>query len=211
MTYGPSCGVRNNVTSERRLVYIPIIHTLVDMGALGASLQRVKLSALGRQGLAHNAAVVEKMWEEIERVVTNLQVTPGMARLYQDGLPVCGREQEIVSELAGAGSRNHGLLLKLQARGATLMGTESPELLLEEYHSASDEFAVAGAARMRGRQKELRDTLLEKRDRYIADRINSTLGAGETGVLFIGMLHAVSNHLNRDIKVIYPLRRPPVR
>jgi hypothetical protein len=91
------------------------------------------------------------------------------------------------------------------------MGTESPELLLEEYHAASDELAVAGAARMRGRQRELRDTLLEKRDRYIADRINSTLGAGETGVLFIGMLHAVSNHLNRDIKVIYPLRRLPVR
>jgi hypothetical protein len=211
VTYECSSGIWNSVTSERRLVCIPIIHTLADMGALGASVQRVKLSALGRQGLAHHAAVVEKMWEEIERVVTNLQVTPGMARLYQDGLPVCGREHEIVSELAGAGSRNHGLLLKLQARGAILMGTESPELLLEEYRAASGEFASGGTARMRSRQKRLPDTLLERRDRYIADRINSTLGAGETGVLFIGMLHTVTSHLNRDIKVIYPLRRLPVR
>jgi hypothetical protein len=211
VTHESSFGIWNSVTSERRLVYIPIIHTLVDMGALGASVQRVKLSALGRQGLAHNAAVVEKMWEEIERVVTNLRVTPGMARLYQDGLPVCGREQEIVSELAGAGSRNHRLLLKLEARGATLMGTESPELLLEEYHAASGEFASGGTARMRSRQKRLPDTLLEKRDRYIADRINSTLGAGETGVLFIGMLHAVTRYLSGDIKVICPLSQPPVR
>lgn len=202
--------VRNSgsVSSERRLVYIPIVHTLADMGGLGASVQRVKMSALGRQGLAHHAAVVEKIWEETERVATNLRLTPGMARLYQDGLPVCGREAEIVSELARAGSRNHGLLLKLQARGATLMGTESPDLLLEEYHAANAEFASVAAARTRGRQKRLRDTLIERRDRYIAGRINSTLGDGETGVLFIGMLHAVANHLNSDIKVIYPLRRP---
>jgi hypothetical protein len=91
------------------------------------------------------------------------------------------------------------------------MGTESPDLLLEEYHAARDEFAVGGTARMGIRQQRVRDTLLERRDHYIADRINSTLAAGETGVLFIGMLHAVTNHLNPDIKVIYPLRRPPLR
>jgi hypothetical protein len=195
----------------RRLVHIPIIHTLADMGALGASVQRVKLSALGRKGLAHNAAVVDKMWEEIERVVTNLRVTPGMARLYQDGLPVCGHEQEIVSELAKAGSRNHGLLLKLQARGAVLMGTESPELLVEEYQLAGAALASGGVAQAKMRQKRLRDTLLERRDRYIADRINSTLGAGETGILFMGMLHAVTSYLDRDVKVICPLRPPPLR
>ena len=87
--------------AERKLVYIPIIHTVADMGTLGASIRGMKLSALGRQGLAHNAAVVEKMWEEIESVVDNLPVAPGTMRVYQDGLPVCGHEQEIVSELAG--------------------------------------------------------------------------------------------------------------
>ena len=102
----------------------------------------MKLSALGRQGLTRNAVVVEKMWEEIESVVANLPVTPATVRVYQDGLPVCGHEQEIVSELAGAGNRNHGLLLKLQARGATLMGTESPELLVEEYQLATAAFAL---------------------------------------------------------------------
>src|ERR1039458_5745450 len=85
---------------ERKLACLPIIHTVADMGTLGASIRRMKLSALGRQGLTRNAAVVEKMWEEIESVVANLPVTPGTVRVYQDGLPVCEHEQEIVSELS---------------------------------------------------------------------------------------------------------------
>jgi len=171
----------------------------------------MKLSALGRRGLTRNAAVVEKMWEEIESVAANLPVMPGAMRVYQDGLPVCAHEREIVSELAGAGSRNHGLLLKLQARGATLMGTESPELLIEEYQLASAALASGATFRTEIRQKGLRDTLLEKRDRYIADRINGTLGDGEIGILFIGMLHEVARYLNSDINVTYPLGPPRAR
>jgi hypothetical protein len=197
--------------SGRKLVYIPIIHTLADMGTLGAAVRGMKLSALGRQGLTHHAAVVENMWAQIESVVAKLPVTPGSMRVYQDGLPVCRHELEIVSELASAGNRNHGLLLKLQERGATLMGTESPELLVEEYQLAAAAFAAGAAARTGIRQRQLRDALLEKRDRYIAARINGTLGAGESGILFMGMLHRVTRYLDSDIDVIYPLGPPRVR
>jgi hypothetical protein len=151
------------------------------------------------------------MWAQIESVVAKLPVTPGAMRVYQDGLPVCRHELEIVSELASAGNRNHGLLLKLQERGATLMGTESPELLVEEYQLAAAAFASGAAARTEVRQKQLRDALLEKRDRYIAARINGTLGAGESGILFMGMLHQVTRYLDSDIDVTYPLGPPRVR
>ena len=194
--------------SGRKLVYIPIIHTVADMGTLGAAVRGMKLSALGRQGLSQNAAVVDKMWARIESVVAKLPVAPGSLRVYQDGLPVCRHEQEIVSELASAGNRNHGLLLKLQARGATLMGTESPELLVEEYQLAAAAFAAGATPRTQVRQKQLHDTLLEKRDRFIAARINGTLGAGESGILFMGMLHQVARYLDSDIDVICPLGPP---
>jgi hypothetical protein len=196
-------GMSANESSggERKLVYVPIIHTLADMGALGASIRSAKLSALGRQGLAHSAAVVEKVWDEIERAVGKLPVSPGSVRVYQDGLPVCGHEQEIVTELAEAGSRNHRLLLSLQSRGAVLMGTESPELLVEEYRLASATLAAGRASQAKMRQDRLHNTLLERRDRYVADRINRTLGAGETGILFMGMLHAVTKSLEPDIRV----------
>jgi hypothetical protein len=199
----------------RKLIYLPIIHTARDMGTLGASIRGMKLSMLGRQGLKQNAAVVDKRWEDLERIVSNLPVPPGTVRVYQDGLPVCGHEQEIVSELALAGHRNHGLLLKLQARGAVLMGTESPELLVEEYQLAGAALASGAAAGTAAgtelRQQQLRDTLLEKRDRYIGDRINRTLGAGESGILFMGMFHQVARYLDRDIAVVYPLGPPRAR
>jgi hypothetical protein len=85
----------------------------------------MKLSKLGRQGLARHIGMVAKMWDQIESVVDKLPVTAGKVRVYQDGLPVCAHERQIVSQLAEAGSRNHRLLLRLEARGAVLMGTES--------------------------------------------------------------------------------------
>lgn len=59
------------VNRGRRLIYIPIIHTAADMGSLGASIRGKKVSTLGRPGLAHQAAVVDKMWEKIESVAAS--------------------------------------------------------------------------------------------------------------------------------------------
>jgi hypothetical protein len=217
--YDPKSGasdssVRNTGQTsgrDRRLVYIPIIHTTADMGSLGASIRGKKLSTLGRQGLTHQAAVVDKMWEKIESVAASLPLAQGTVRVYQDGLPVCGRERQIVADLAAAGNRNHRLLLELEARGATLMGTESPELLVEEYQLATAAFAPGIALKRDSRQQKLRDSLLEKRDRFIADRINKTLGAGECGILFLGMLHQAAKYLDSGIDVVYPLGLPRLR
>ena len=196
---------------DRRLVYIPIIHTMADMGSIGASIRGKKLTTLGRQGLMRQAAVVDKMWEKIESVAASLPLVQGTVRVYQDGLPVCGHERQIVADLAGAGNRNHRLLMELEARGATLMGTESPNLLVEEYQLATAAFASGAAVRTDIRQRELRDALLEKRDRFIADRINRTLGAGESGILFLGMLHEAAKYLDSGIDVVYPLGLPKFR
>lgn len=196
---------------KRKLVYIPIIHTAEDMGTLGDSIRGKKVSTLGRRGAAHAADVVGKMWEKIEGVVARLPLNEVTVRVYQDGLPVCGHELEIVSEMAEAGSRNHRLLLKLEARGATLMGTESPELLVKEYQLATEEYAPMATGRTDIRQRQLRDTLLKMRDRFVADRINRTLDVGESGILFMGMLHAVTQYLDSDIRVVYPLGTHRVR
>jgi hypothetical protein len=51
-------------------------------------------------------------------------------------------------------------------------------------------------------------SLLDRRDRFIAARINATLEPEEAGIVFIGALHAIAPHLNSDIQVIYPLYRP---
>ena len=186
-------------------MYIPIIHTQADMGDLGASLQRIKASTFGRRRFIQSEELVDRMWQEIEQTVERLPIGAGMTRIYQDGLPVCAHEPRIISDLAEAGSRNYKLLLHLESRGAMLMGTENPDLLVEEYQLAVTGLNSGGAGGKR--QRELRSAaLLEKRDRFIAARINSTLQPGETGILFLGMLHSVQPYLDSDIDILYPVK-----
>ncbi len=73
------------------------------------------------------------MWEGISKRLGKLDVEHANLRIYQDGLPLCGRELDIVRDVAARGSQNHQLVLSLVQRGASLEGTEDVQLLLEEY------------------------------------------------------------------------------
>ena len=183
------------VSLRRRLYYFPIIHTPSDMGALGEAIRKVHVKKAGNQAWRQHLQLVDRLWTQIEECIANLPLPFSRLRLYQDGLPECGREHEIVRELAQAGSRNHRLLLDLQGKGAILMGTEAPHLLREEYKQTSQDIVAArGSPRARRHERDekaaLRESLLQQRDQHIATRINRTLQAGETGLLFqIGRAH----------------------
>jgi len=91
------------------------------------------------------------------------------------------------------------------------MGTESSELLVEEYELVKQILATGDTSsivKMANNQKALSESLLRRRDQYIADRINKTLRAGETGIIFLGLLHALGRWLDKDIQVIYPVGTP---
>jgi hypothetical protein len=206
-----AAGANDAESDERTLIYFPIVHTQADMGALSESIQRLKVKRLGRKGWERNVNLVDKLWAQIEQAIESLILPYERVRLYQDGLPVCGREVEIITELAKAGSRNHRLLLCLREKGATIMGTESSELLVEEYQLFKEDFAAGKpevATRGEARRKALRDSLLKRRDQHIARRINDTLLGGETGLIFLGMLHSVGPWLDKDIRVVYPIHQP---
>jgi len=195
----------------RSLIHIPVIHTQADMGALSAGIKAVTIQKLGQQGWERNLHLIDEIWTQIEAAIDSWSLSYPHVRLYQDGLPICGREEEIVTELAKAGSRNHQLLQRLKERGATLMGTESAELLVQEYKlikqvlAAGDAEAAAG---LEARQKSLSQSLLKRRDQAIAERINHTLAPGETGMLFLGMLHSLAGLLAEDIRVTHPIFPP---
>jgi len=181
-------------SARRALICIPIVHTQADMGALNEPIQRLKVKKLGKKMWEHNLELVKDFWTQIEQATEGLALPYERVRLYQDGLPVCGHELEIVTDLAKAGSRNYQLLLKLKEKGATLMGTESSELLLEEYELVKQVFTgemFRGPSRHAARANDLQHSLLQRRDQFIARRISQTLLGGETGLLFVGMLHSV--------------------
>ncbi|MDO8721609.1 MAG: hypothetical protein Q7J31_05185 [Syntrophales bacterium] len=174
-------------------------------------IRKVTLQKLGERAWKRKINLVQQFWNDIGNAIHGLDMPLKKTRLYQDGLPVCGREIEIVTELAGKGSPNHILLQHLMEKGAILMGTESPALLIEGYRLMKEILEsgdVQEAIRIEARQKSASDTLLEKRDAYIAERIDATLKAGETGILFLGILHKIEGRLPEDIHILYPISRP---
>ncbi len=197
--------------TSRTLIYIPIVHTESDMGTLSESVKKVTLQKLGERTWRRKHQLIEKFWSGIEDTLDTLSLSYGQTRVYQDGLPVCDKEMEIITEIARKGSPNHQLLVRLMEKGATIMGTESAELLIEEYRlikKVLESGEVKKAIEIEASQKAASDLLLRKRDAFIASRIATTLQAGETGILFLGMLHNVADFLPEDIHILYPINRP---
>jgi len=190
---------------RRRLIWIPIIHTEADLGNMAELVRNLYVRKMGRAKWAKHVADIDRIWRDICARIEKMHLDYGKVRLYQDGLPTCGHEEQIVRDLARAGSRNHRLLVNLMEKGARITGTESPDLLLEEYNLARE--ALVASARGESREASPRrgalgKAVLEKRDRYIGARIAETLQPGETGVIFLGMLHSLRGRLPPDIEVI---------
>ena len=206
-------GPRNtrDKLAPRRLLIVPVLHSEVEMGSMAPTIRRVSLERFGRRRHQRNVNAIARGWAAIRTAVVAWKLPWNRVRLYQDGLPGCGREADIVRTLAMAGSVNHQLLLELMDKGATLTGTESAELVMKEYQQLRQRLAAIpqDAPAIQTRHAARAGLLLGRRDRYIAKRINATLRAGEIGILFIGLLHAVEPHLAGDVLVEHPIQRLP--
>lgn len=186
----------------RRLIHIPIVHTSEDLGSLSDSVKAYYSRAFGPRTWSQREQVVREIWKHIGEGIEALHLEEQRVRIYQDGLPVCGFEEKIVRELAQAGSCNHQLIVELLKRGATLEGTEDPQLLMEEYEmqkQCMENRAVSD--REREERIRLAEHLLKARDASIAKRIDATLKPGETGLLFLGALHRRDGLQSTDIRV----------
>lgn len=190
----------------RRLIHIPIVHTQTDLGKMASLVEKAALRRLGQDEWQRHVRSIDELWAQMRREVLSWDLDYQRLRLYQDGLPLCGREEDIVRDLAQAGSPNHRLLLELMRRGARLMGTESAELLLEEYQLIQQFLQSEGSEEKKEdheRQQESQQ-LLHRRDLFIARRIEQTLEEGETGILFLGLLHQVQGNFPPDLVMERP-------
>ena len=192
-------------TQSRRLIWVPILHSQADLGSIRDSVANVAKNELGPRVWALHLEAVDELWSEIRRRIVSAGLEFGRVRVYQDGLPVCGYELDIVRELARNGSANCRLVLELVEKGAHLTGTESPALLRQEYElirKAVNEPHARTAGRAAGRHHQESRQVLQERDRFIAQRIATTLQAGETGLLFLGLLHSLADCLAPDIVLL---------
>jgi hypothetical protein len=186
----------------RRLVHIPILHTSADLGSLSDSVRSHYAHICGEAGWKRREAMIEALWADIRDELESLALDPRRTRIYQDGLPVCGFEERIVRELAQAGSINHQLVLRWLERGATLMGTEDPRLLMEEYELQKRllEQRDRGLFGPQTQDKNHAERLLNDRDAFIVAQIAATLQPNELGLLFLGALHRLDALKSTDIQ-----------
>lgn len=190
----------------RRLIYIPIIHGEIDMGSVSDRLKEEYIAKFGEDKWREYLNVADELWNEIRRRLEGLNPDYKKVKLFQDGLPKSGKELDIVRELAEKGSANYKLLLDLIEKGAQLIGTEDPQLLIREYNHVKDivkETGIEEGSKRLEKYREIGALLLSERDGYIAGRINESLEQGETGILFIGIAHKVDKRLAEDIKIEY--------
>jgi hypothetical protein len=171
------------------------------MSSAGNMVRRAYVDRARENAWEKSRLAIADFWDAIETAMDSLRLDYRKARLYQDGLPACGLEEKIVRDLAMQGVPNYRILLKLMERGATLEGTEDPDLLRTEYElimstaaGATDAGRSEGAARLRD--------LLDQRDRFIARRIDATLAPEDIGILFLGALHRAVQKLPGSIQVV---------
>ena len=201
----------------RRLLVLPIVHSRSDLGSLQIVAAQAKVAALGERRTASAAEGIDEFWQNLRRALDSMQLDYSQVLIYQDGLPKVQNvalqiEHQIVNDLAKAGSANHQLVKSMLEQGAALIGTESPELLMQEYQAIRRSLAQGYRPEIADtpseETKEAKPTLIQERDRFIAERIDETLGSDQLGLLFIGMLHRVEDYLPDDIQIEYPVGRP---
>ncbi len=196
------------------LLYVPVLHTRRESEDIALSLKGTGGDKQSARPEDEYDRSVKDMWAGISSKLRETGISFPALRIYQDALPVCGMEKEIVSKLAGKGSRNHQLILELLSGGARLEGTEDQRLLIKEYDCLTRFIASAsgkdrGAALERYRVESAE--LMKQRDPFIAERIKSTLQDDEVPLVFMGVRHGLGELLRDDFVITYIIYRLPFR
>jgi hypothetical protein len=187
----------------RMLIYVPIIHTSADLGSIAEDVTKRGIRSLGEEIWTKHRKTVEGFWDAISDYFDSLDVK-GM-KIYQDGMVGEGEVgKKIVEDTAKAGSKNYQLVAKLLERGAVLVKTEDFKLVKREYDRL---LAITQAKSITKKiiafikYKLVKVILLNRRDNFIANRIEQTLKADEKAILFIGAFHNIKKRLPKDIQI----------
>lgn len=190
----------------RTLIYVPIIHSIADMGSMGEELKRKSISGFQESEWQKHIDTINGYWKAIESYFKNIDIYIRGVKIYQDGMFVDGEMAlKFIDEGIKSGSKNSEILLYLIDRGAILIKTEDFEMVKAEYDGLQSilksKMSIKKLLNII-KYKFSKSKYLTRRDKFIADRIDKTLDQNETGILFIGAYHNVMKRLPKDIIVI---------
>lgn len=188
----------------RTLLYVPVIHTRADLGSLAKAIAERGTKDLGEELWRRHEEVVNVFWDTVINYFDSREA--GGFKIYQDGMLADGEMgQKIVDEGVKSGSKNYEIVSRLLQKGAILVRTEELALVSEERDrliKITQAKTVPRKLLLLIKYKLTKNRLLNKRDKFIARRIDETLNQGETGVIFIGAYHNVKKRLPADISIV---------
>ncbi len=190
----------------KNLIYVPVIHSSADLGSLANKLNQKGIAEFGEEFWQKHIDTINGFWEAIDYYFDTIDIyIPGI-KIYQDGMVADGEiASKIIEESIKSGSKNYEIVQKLIEKGAEIIKTEDFNLVKRELKSLQ---SITQAKSIYIKiikliiYKITKSRLLKKRDKYITQRIASTLGPDETGILFIGAYHKILKKLPKDINVI---------
>ncbi|MFH1414989.1 MAG: hypothetical protein ABIH89_02750 [Elusimicrobiota bacterium] len=161
------------------------------------------IADLGEEFWNRHMDTIDKFWNSISDYFSSIDVAE--MKLYQDGMVADGDiAKKIVEDGISSGSKNYQLDADLIKRGAILVRTEDFKLLKKELESMRTiTRAKTIIQKIAGfiRYKLIKNRLLAERDKFIAKRIDETLGHGEKGILFLGAYHNIKKYLPENIQI----------
>lgn len=164
-----------------------VIHSPEDFGDSRETAVAELIQQIGPERAEKVLEAIAEVWEKVEAMARQLGLYGVPLDIFLDGLDintlyVPGK----VRKLAADGVAMYVMAAELQEAGATVYGTESHELLMEERT-----MSVTGSPSDVARTQEL----LQKRDIFIAKRITEIMSPERMGFLIIGREHNVPEHL----------------
>jgi hypothetical protein len=187
----------------RTLIYVPVIHSSADLGSIAKEVTKRGIADLGQELWEKHRRTVEGFWNAISDYFDSIDVEE--VKIYQDGMVADGKVgQKIADDTAKAGSKNYELILRLLQRGAVLMKTEDFKLVKREYdklRAITEAKSITRKILALIKYKLAKTILLNRRDTFIAERIDQTLKTDEKAILFIGAFHDIKKRLPKSIQI----------
>jgi len=185
------------------LIYVPVIHTSADLGSLAKDVAKRGISDLGEDLWEEYKKTVDGFWDAIAHYFDSIDVSG--VKIYQDGMVAEGEiGEKIVEEGVKSGSKNYELVSRLLKRGAFLVKTEDFRLVKEERDrlvAITQAKSIIHKIAAFIRYKLVKEKLLDKRDSFIAKRIDETLNHSEKGIIFIGAYHNLKKRIPKGIQI----------
>jgi hypothetical protein len=179
---------------KRRLLLVPLIYGPPPVAEAGG--EGSEESSEESQG----QVILERYWEQAQTQVNALSAgLGGLDRIYHESLFEGGEAG--LAYLQMADRRSHGLIQARFQAGATLEATESLDLLTETLDLQRCLMVPFTSEKVASRIQEWFAEGTRSRYEYIAQQIDQTLQADETGLLLINERHQVQ--FPTDIEVFY--------